>query len=448
VKRIEIPEETFMSDKFVINRRDTLALILGTMVATAITGKAMSADATISFWATHTGTPELKAAMQGLCDQFAKEKGVTVNYQPVDGSLVYPKFLTAVQGGALPDVADGWSYHPLQFAAMGQMEPMDDIIDQWKSNGELADVVNDYAYKKFFWNGHYWAIPWNLDARAIYYRKDLLEKAGLKEPTNWDEFVEATIKTNDPDNGIYGYTFPAGVFSITQHFYMMVMLQAGGSILAKDGTLAFGTSSKAANVKALQWINDFYSKYKVTPEGIASYNTDDSHNLFLQGRAAFAYGTGQVISRLLTEQPDLIPNVGVLNVLQGPGAKLIAGFYNPLFVWNKSPNVQLAKDFANWLVQPGRLQPIYKAYPGASWPIFKKEFAADIFKSSPLLEEMTTKVVPFTTDFAYPSTGVPQMGAIDGQNLFAEPVNDVISGTKTPEQAVDDANAKMAKLWS
>ncbi len=156
-----------MSDKFIINRRDTIALMVGAMVATAITGKAMSADQTLSFWATHTGTPELKKAMQGLCDDFAKEKGVTVNYQAVDGSLVYPKFLTAAEGQALPDVADGWSYHPLQFAAMGQMEPMDDIIDQWKSNGELADVVNDYAYKKFFWNGHYWAIPWNLHARAI-----------------------------------------------------------------------------------------------------------------------------------------------------------------------------------------------------------------------------------------------------------------------------------------
>jgi multiple sugar transport system substrate-binding protein len=437
-----------MTDKLVINRRDTLALIVGATAASAFGGRALAAEATLSFWATHTGTPELKKAMQGLCDAFGKEKGVKVNYQPVDGTMVYPKFLTAAEGQALPDVADGWSYHPLQFAAMGQMEPTDDIIEAWKKSGQLADIVNDYAYKKFFWNGHYWAIPWNLDARAIYYRKDLLEAAGLKEPTNWDEFTQATIKLNDPDNGVYGYAFPAGVFSITQHFYMMVMLQAGGSILGKDGSLVFGTTAKDANVKALQWINDFYAKYHVTPEGIASYNTDDSHNLFLQGRAAFAFGTGQLISRLLAEQPDLVPKTGVLQVLQGPGAKLIAGFYNPLFIWNKSPQIKLAKEFASWLVEPGRLQPIYKAYPGASWPVLKSEFSAPVFSSSPLLQEMVQKVVPYTTDFAYPSTGVPQMGAIDGQNLFAEPVNDVIAGTKTPEQAVADAHAKMAKLWS
>jgi hypothetical protein len=80
--------------------------------------------------------------------------------------------------------------------------------------------------------------------------------------------------------------------------------------------------------------------------------------------------------------------------------------------------------------------------------VLKSEFSAPVFSSSPLLQEMVQKVVPYTTDFAYPSTGVPQMGAIDGQNLFAEPVNDVIAGTKTPEQAVADAHAKMAKLWS
>jgi hypothetical protein len=39
------------------------------------------------------------------------------------------------------------------------------------------------------------------------------------------------------------------------------------------------------------------------------------------------------------------------------------------------------------------------------------------------------------------------MGAIDGEKMFAEPVNDVVAGAKTPEQAVEDAHAKMAKLW-
>ena len=53
--------------------------------------------------------------------------------------------------------------------------------------------------------------------------------------------------------------------------------------------------------------------------------------------------------------------------------------------------------------------------------------------------------MPYTTDFAYPGSGVPEMGVIDGEKMFAAPVNQVVVGTKTPEQAVLDAHAAMTE---
>ena len=37
---------------------------------------------------------------------------------------------------------------------------------------------------------------------------------------------------------------------------------------------------------------------------------------------------------------------------------------------------------------------------------------------------------------------------IDGEKMFAAPVNEVVIGQKTPAQAIDDAHAKMAALWN
>ena len=68
-------------------------------------------------------------------------------------------------------------------------------------------------------------------------------------------------------------------------------------------------------------------------------------------------------------------------------------------------------------------------------------------KTNRLLREALPNVVPYTTDFAYPGTGVPEMGIIDGEKLFAAPVNQVVVGAKTPEQAVDDAAAAMQKVF-
>ncbi len=440
-----------MSKNF--NRREALGLGLGGFGFAALTSSGVNAQgqATLTFWTVRHNTPELAATMRKILDEFEKENPtIKILHEPVSGNLVYPKFLAAVQGQSMPDVAEAYTYHPLQFAALDQMEPMDDIMDEWKASGRYDEVVNKYAIEKNYWNGHYWAAAYNLDIRPIYYRRDLLEAKGITPPKTWDEFQAAALALNDPANEVYGVVYPAGDFHIAQHFYMAFMFQAGGGILDKDGKLIFGSEARDANIKALTYMTDFATKHKVMPEGIASYNTEDAHTVFLQGRAAFGFGTGGLIGRIMRENPDMFDQVGILEVLEGPAGperKLAAGFFQGFFVWKYSPNIDAAKTFIRWMTEPGRLEPIYKASPGTHWPIYKSGIESDRVKTNRLLREALANVVPYTTDFAYPGTGIPEMGIIDGEKLFAAPVNQVVVGAKTPEQAVDDAAAAMAKVF-
>ncbi|MCA0448635.1 MAG: sugar ABC transporter substrate-binding protein [Proteobacteria bacterium] len=434
-----------------LSRRDTIIAGLGGLFALGYKGANAQGQANLTFWSVRLNTPELSAALKGILEQFQRENpGIKITHEPVSGNLVYPKFMAAIRGQSMPDIAEAYSYHPLQFAAADQMEPMDDIIKEWQGNGLLADISNEFAYKKFLWKDHYWGVPYNLDIRAIYYRKDLLEAKGIQPPKTWAEFEKAVIATHDPSKGVYGLAFPAGNFHIAQHYYMAFMFQAGGSILDKDGNLVFGTTAKDANVRALTFLTDFHTKHKVTPPGIASHNTDDSHTIFVQGRAAFGMGAGLMISRIMKENPSMFDKVGILEVLEGPAGpsgRLTAGFYNPMFVWKHSPGKEAAKTFVRWFVQPGRLEPLYRAAPGQHWPIFKRDAGTPRVMENRLLREALTNVVPYATDFAYPGFGRPEMGVIDGEKMFAAPVNEVVVGAKTPEKAVLDAHAAMAKLF-
>ena len=158
-------------------------------------------------------------------------------------------------------------------------------------------------------------------------------------------------------------------------------------------------------------------------------------------------GRGALIGQIQRENPEMYEKVGILETLQGPKAKLTAGFYNPMFVWKYTPSMDAAKTFVRWFTEPGRLEPLYAANPGGLWPIFKSEFDSDLTRGNRLMQEMLSKVIPYTTDFAYPGTGVPEMGVIDGEKMFAAPVNEVVVGAKTPEQAVLDAHAKMQAVF-
>ena len=433
-----------------LNRRELVAGLAGAFALTADRAAAQGQSA-LTFWTVRLNTPELSAALKAILADFeAQNPGIRVRHEPVSGNLVYPKFLTAIRGQSMPDVAEAYSYHPLQFAAIDQMEPMDDIVEGWRQNGYLQDIFSEYATKKFYWKDRYWGVPYNLDIRPIYYRRNLLEAKGLKPPRTWDEFQAAVLALHDPGSGVFGLVYPAGNFHITQHFFMSFMFQAGGGILDQNGNLIFGTEAKDANVRALRFLTDFATKHKVTPPGIASYNTDDPHTIYVQGRAAFGMGVGSVIGRLMKENPALYEKTGILEVLEGPAGpsrKLSAAFYNPMFVWKHSPQKEAAKTFIRWFVQPGRLERLYQAAPGQHWPIFKRDIATDRVKNNRLLAEALEKVVPYSTDFAYPGFGRPEMGVIDGEKLFAAPVNQVVAGAKTPEQAVADAHEAMKKVF-
>ena len=167
---------------------------LGGLGFAALTSSGVNAqgETTLTFWTVRHNTPELSATMRKILDEFEKENPtIKILHEPVSGNLVYPKFLAAVQGQSMPDVAEAYTYHPLQFAALDQMEPMDDIMDEWKASGRYDEVTNKYAIEKNFWNGHYWAVAYNMDIRPVYYRRDLLEAKGIAPPKTWDEFQAA-----------------------------------------------------------------------------------------------------------------------------------------------------------------------------------------------------------------------------------------------------------------
>ena len=155
-----------MSKNDGLNRREIIAAGLGGLFM--LTTEETSAQTTqnLTFWTVRLNTPELGRHEAAYLAEFEKENpGIKIKHEPVSGKLVYPKFLAAIRGQSMPDVAEAYTYHPLQFAAVDQMEPMDDIIDEWKKSGRYDDIVNEYAYKKFYWNDHYWGVPYNLDIR-------------------------------------------------------------------------------------------------------------------------------------------------------------------------------------------------------------------------------------------------------------------------------------------
>src|SRR4051812_42002625 len=75
-----------------------------------------------------------------------------------------------------------------QYAAAGWAEPLDSYLGEQKS-GLLAQYLPVYADANQI-DGKLIALPAFADALSLYYRKDLLDKHGLKLPVTWEELVQ------------------------------------------------------------------------------------------------------------------------------------------------------------------------------------------------------------------------------------------------------------------
>ncbi|MEO5617858.1 MAG: extracellular solute-binding protein, partial [Candidatus Eisenbacteria bacterium] len=142
---------------------------------------------TLRFWA----MGREGEVVEELVRDFERENpGVRVEVQQVPWSAAHEKLLTSHVGGSSPDLAQlGNTWIP-EFAALQALAPLDAFLD---SSTTLAPA--DFFPGSWDGNvvdGRTLGLPWYVDTRVLFYRRDLLEQAGWSAmPVTWTEWRRA-----------------------------------------------------------------------------------------------------------------------------------------------------------------------------------------------------------------------------------------------------------------
>lgn len=100
---------------------------------------------------------------------------------------------TAIRNFLSADAPDVTSWYPgnrmAPFVNAGQFE---DISDLWESEG-LGETFAAIKPTMTI-DGKQWGVPYSYYQWGVYYRKDIFDKMGISEPSNWDELKAASAK--------------------------------------------------------------------------------------------------------------------------------------------------------------------------------------------------------------------------------------------------------------
>jgi len=156
--------------------------------------------ASITVWAWTPGTAEAVKAFE------AKYPNIKVNLQNVgQGPPHYRKLRTALQSGkGLPDVAQmEFQYIPSYTLTKSLL----DLKPYLPSN--FLSTYPEWIQKQIELNGSVYGVPWDSGPLALIYRKDLLDKAGVKTPINtWADFATAAEKYHKANPNSYLVILP------------------------------------------------------------------------------------------------------------------------------------------------------------------------------------------------------------------------------------------------
>lgn len=248
-----------------------------------------------------------KPTMEKLIADFNTQyPDVTVNLEVTPWDQYFTKLQTQASSGTLPDVFWMNRSNVQLYALNGMLQPIDDMVVE-----EPIDLGNypQQLVDLFTVEGVSYGVPKDFDSIAIFYNKDIFDRAGVDYPNpDWtlDEFKTSAAAITDAlkDEGVYGV---AMVFEGQSTFYNTIF-QKGGFVISEDGR-ASGYDDPKTQAGIQFWVD-------VIQEGIspsvAQLTDSPGDEWFTAGRAAMYQGGNFDIKNIMSS--DVAEHVQVVRL--------------------------------------------------------------------------------------------------------------------------------------
>jgi multiple sugar transport system substrate-binding protein len=190
----------------------------------ALAGCVRHAHSDLEFWA--MGAEAEK--MGDLLATLPRAGLPPVRVQALPWSAAHEKLLTAYAGGSLPDLGQIGNSWIAELSAIDAIEPVSAELEHLVE-GQFPGVVETNRI-----NGRLMALPWYVDTRLQFYRRDLFERAGFSAPPErWDDW-KAALHAVRTKNGGEGFAI---LLPINEYEHLTQMaLSSGASLLDAHGT--------------------------------------------------------------------------------------------------------------------------------------------------------------------------------------------------------------------
>lgn len=205
------------------------------------------ASGSLTIWAMGAEGEKLPALVKGF---MSENPDCKVTVTPIPWDSAHDKFTSAIAGGTAPDLAQVGSTWMGEFVGLDALDQVPADIDnaQFFEGAQKTNVVKDGTY----------GVPWYVETRVVYYRKDLAEKAGITAvPTDWDGLKALAKAYKEKAGAKFGLNLQPGGQGSWQT-YAPMMWSNGGKLMSDDAKTF--TLDDPKNAEALTYYQSFFTE--------------------------------------------------------------------------------------------------------------------------------------------------------------------------------------------
>jgi multiple sugar transport system substrate-binding protein len=370
--------------------------------------------------------------IEGITAEFEqKNPNIDVQTEYVSYEALHDKIVTssAAKSGAY-DVVLVDCIWPAEFAQAGFVLDVTDKVTEAQRKDIWSGALEAATYK-----GRLYGMPWLNDVLYLYYNEEMLKAAGFENPPKtWAELQQ--MGQAAVDKGLVKYPFieyfkQEEGLTIAYAYYLPAF---GGKFFDENNKPAFNSPEGLA---ALKFMVDGMNNGMYNPASLES-TYEEVRRTFSQGEALFSVNWTYQLNLANDPAESKIPGKARLAVMPGEvAASATVNGGMALSITSDSNHPEEAWEYIKYLSSPE----VQKRYAKNALPIWISTFSdPEIVALQPELLEISAEqykyiinrpLVPFYSETS---------------KIMSRELQAALTGGKTPEQALADAEAEVLKI--
>ena len=446
-----------------LSRRSVLRSSLALSV-TAVFGRPYIANAaatTATVWWVQGFAQEEDIAFKKMVEDYQKASGNTIDYSIIPYAPMRQKIVSAVTSGVVPDV---FQNTPGEIIALWAWEDkfidVSDVIATQKEEFTETALLSAYCYNNAKKERSYYGVPYTQGALANHIWRSLVEKAGYKMediPKTWDAYydffkdVQKKLRAQGARN-VYAIGFQLNSTGNDSNalFNYFVTAYGGHNLVTKDGKLHLDDLKvREAVIEALTYPTTAY-KDGFVPPGAINWNDADDNNAFHAKTIVMdldgSISTEVAIISKKQEYDDIVTMGLPLSNDGKPVPSRVGSVFG--LIPKGAKNVEVAKDFLKYLIQPQVDNELLKTGLGRNLPAMPS-----IVKDDPWWLEDPHRKAYVQMGLLGPTlpnfwTFNPAYAQVQNEHVWAVAWADIITGGMTPQAAAEKAFKRVEEIFA